>query len=103
MMVESVLTRDEKASIAPTPIRKARWIWIIAILGLIAIATTIIRSKRNSPVAAAAAQSAGYENRVVSIQVVTVSRVDVPVILEGLGNVTPIATIVVKTQVDGTA
>lgn len=101
MMVESVLTRDEKASIAPTPIRKARWIWIIAILGLIAIATTIIRSKRNSPVAAAAAQSAGYENRVVSIQVVTVSRVDVPVILEGLGNVTPIATIVVKTQVDG--
>lgn len=101
MMVESALTSDANASIAPRAKRKFRWLWFIAILALLAIAFMVIRGKRKSTASAAVAQAASFENRVVSIQVVTASRVDVPVVLEGLGNVLPIATVVVRSQVDG--
>ena len=100
-MVESALTSDANASIAPPAKRKFRWLWLIAILALLAIAFTVVRGKRKSTESAAVAQAASFENRVVSIQVVTASRVDVPVVLEGLGNVLPIATVVVRSQVDG--
>ena len=100
-MAESVLGNDANASDAPPAKRKTRWKWLIAVVALIAVVGVIVRSKRKSTGIATAAASASIENRVVSIQVVTASRVDVPVVLEGLGNVTPIATVVLKSQVDG--
>ena len=100
-MVESVLTSDSNGSVMPQVKRKHRWIWIVAILVLVTAAIALVRGKHKSTESAAVAQAASLDNRVVSIQVVTAARVDVPIILEGLGSVTPIATIVVKTQVDG--
>ncbi|MDB4934800.1 MAG: putative Co/Zn/Cd efflux system rane fusion protein [Labilithrix sp.] len=48
----------------------------------------------------APAGSAGGE-RVVPVGTAIAARKDVPVLLEGLGTVTPLATVTVKTQVDG--
>jgi membrane fusion protein, multidrug efflux system len=100
-MVESALDNNVNAPDATPARRKSSWKWLVAVVALMAIAGVIVRGKRKSIGTAAAASAAGFENRVVSIQVVTASLVDVPVVLEGLGNVTPIATVVVKSQVDG--
>ncbi len=101
MTTESAIANDANAPTATPVKRKARAGWAIAIIALLAVAFVVIRGRQKSTKTAAAAASAGLENRVVSIQVVAASRVDVPVILEGLGNVTPIATVVVRSQVDG--
>jgi multidrug efflux system membrane fusion protein len=101
MMVDSVLTGDANAAVIAPAKRKFRWMWVIAILGLLVVVFMVVRGKRKTANAAAAATSASAESRMVPIQVVTASRVDVPVILEGLGNVTPVATVVVRSQVDG--
>jgi len=101
MMVDSILTSEASVSTAIPAKRKFRWLWALVILVLLVVALMVYRGKRKTINAAAAATSASFENRMVPIQVVTASRVDVPVVLEGLGNVTPIATVVVKSQVDG--
>ncbi len=100
-MVDSILTSEANVPTAMPAKRRFRWIWLFVVVGLLAAAIAIGRGKRKSPNAATPAPSGGYENRAVPIQVVTASRVDVPVLLEGLGNVTPIATVVVRSQVDG--
>jgi membrane fusion protein, multidrug efflux system len=81
--------------------RKARWPWLVVALVLILGTVIWFWYKRKTAPSAAANPTAAYENRVVSVQITTVSRVDVPIVLEGLGNVVPIATVVVKSQVDG--
>jgi membrane fusion protein, multidrug efflux system len=102
MMVDSALTSERNGPDAPRATHKTRRFWAIAILALLMVVFVVVRAMRKSPESvAAAAQAASYENRAVSIQVVVASRADVPVVLEGLGNVTPIATVVVKSQVDG--
>jgi multidrug efflux system membrane fusion protein len=52
------------------------------------------------PAGSGGAGGAGGD-RVVPVSTAIATRKDVPVILEGLGTVTPLATVTVKTQVDG--
>jgi multidrug efflux system membrane fusion protein len=56
-----------------------------------------------SPSGAAAPKGSGSAapERVVPVATAVATKKDVPVILEGLGTVTPLATVTVKTQVDG--
>jgi len=101
-MAETEVANDMNTPALSLPKRRSGWVWAVLVICVIAIAVPLVRSKRKAgATAAAASSSAGLENRVVPIQVVTVSRVDVPVVLEGLGNVTPIAMVTLKSQVDG--
>jgi multidrug efflux system membrane fusion protein len=65
-----------------------------------AIAAAVWRSRRPSA-AGGAAPAASAEARVVPVVIATAERRDVPVYLEGLGNAQPLATVTVKSQVDG--
>ena len=101
-MAETEVANEMNTLALSLPKRRSGWIWAVLVICVIAIAVLVVRGKRKAgATAAAASASAGLENRVVPIQVVTVSRVDVPVVLEGLGNVTPIAMVTLKSQVDG--
>ena len=74
---------------------------VLALLGLVVIALvvrwTVGREKRSA--AAPTEQSA--ESRAVAAALAPATTRDVPVYLEGLGNATPLATVTVKSQVDG--
>src|SRR4051812_43426917 len=58
-----------------------------------------------SPATSASAESPSGDfpgsSRIVPVVVVKVERRDVPVYLDGLGNAQPLATVTVKSQVDG--
>jgi multidrug efflux system membrane fusion protein len=66
----------------------------------LAVAAVVWRSRR-APAAGGAAPAASAEARVVPVVIATAERRDVPVYLEGLGNAQPLATVTVKSQVDG--
>jgi multidrug efflux system membrane fusion protein len=53
------------------------------------------------PSLASAAQDAGAAPRAVPVKATKVVKKDVPVMVDGLGTVTPIKTVTVRTQVDG--
>jgi multidrug efflux system membrane fusion protein len=86
----------------PSPLR--RWL----VLGLFAVlcAGGVIYWRRRAPAGSEGASpattaSASAESRVVPVVVVKAERRDVPVYLDGLGNAQPLATVTVKSQVDG--
>lgn len=58
-------------------------------------------SSRNAAAAKAKADAAAAANRAVPVMVVSVAQRDVPIYLEGLGNVLSSATVTVHVQVDG--
>jgi membrane fusion protein, multidrug efflux system len=79
---------------------------VMAVLGVAVIVAVIVfmrgRSARagGSGGAPAGSGSAGAE-RVIPVATATAARKDVPVVIEGLGTVTPLATVTQKSQVDG--
>lgn len=73
----------------------------VALITVIAGGGTVIVKMRSAKNASSATISAAAADRVVPVNVATVVRKDVPVIVEGLGTVTPLATVVVRSQVDG--
>ena len=101
MMVDTALPSDSLQPPVAAARRRLRWPWWVVAVALLLIVAVWVHNKRRSAASAPPNPAAAYENRVVSVQVTTVSRVDVPIVLEGLGNVVPIATVVVKSQVDG--
>jgi multidrug efflux system membrane fusion protein len=76
----------------------SRWVLGIAALLLTAFAVWFVRFRK--PATPPAGPDANAD-RVVPVLVATVTQRDVPIYLEGLGNVTPIAMVAVKSQVDG--
>lgn len=73
---------------------------IVAIGGLAWLVR--VRTQSASMQGAGGAPSAsGSAARVVPVTVVPAEAKDVPIVLEGLGNVLPLATVTVKTQIDG--
>jgi multidrug efflux system membrane fusion protein len=82
----------------------------MAAVGIVVIGCVLVfmrgRSTRTGAPSGAGSASAGSPagggtDRVVPVTTAIATRKDVPVILEGLGTVTPIATVTQKTQVDG--
>jgi RND family efflux transporter MFP subunit len=75
---------------------KRKWLFGVAALALIGIAL-LVRGLWTSDGAAARSQAAA---RVVPVEVATAERKAVPVRIESLGNVTPIASVAIKPRVD---
>lgn len=80
----------------------------VLVIGLLAVlcAAGVVFWRRRVPggsagASPAAPSSASSESRIVPVVVVKAERRDVPVYLDGLGNAQPLATVTVKSQVDG--
>jgi multidrug efflux system membrane fusion protein len=78
---------------------KGRWILLAVLLAVAGGVALFVRSRKSD---GAGPQTVGNPaDRVVPVMVAAVEQKDVPIYVEGLGNVTPLATVTVKTQVDG--
>lgn len=99
-MTDAAFPRDVNDTAPPKAKGRIRWPWLVVLALLIAASVIWARTRQKTPAASQGA-AAGFEKRVVPVQVTTVGRVDIPIILEGLGSVVPLATVVVKSQVDG--
>lgn len=84
---------------------KARWVLAVlsVVVGIAAIVfyVTKIRGGRTTAPAAPVGSAPGAGDRVVPVTTAAVVRRDVPVTVEGLGNVVPLMTVTVRPQVDG--
>lgn len=88
---------------APQPRRS--WTTRVVLLGILVLlvggAYLMVRSRSRAAAAQAAAAASAMANRVIPVVTADVVQRDVPVWLEGLGNVAAFYTVTVKTQVDG--
>lgn len=89
------------SSVVPRRPRTARVVWIAAVscVALAAVAW-FVRTRRAPPSSAADAKGA-TATRIVSVATAKVTREDVPIWLEGIGNVAAFFRVTVKPQVDG--
>jgi multidrug efflux system membrane fusion protein len=82
--------------------RRNRNIALIAgVIVLIMILVVLLRQHAASQAQKGAADAAAARNRAVPVAVVAVQVRDVPVLLDGLGNVNALNTVTVKTRIDG--
>jgi multidrug efflux system membrane fusion protein len=94
--------RAPPAPAAPEPPRPGRTRWVLVTLGvLLAVLATVWLKRPKAPDASAGGGKGGGMNRKVPVVVAKVEKRDVPIVLEGLGSVTPLASVTVKSQVDG--
>src|SRR5215472_7373797 len=100
--VEPEVARTKVAppiKVAPKPSRRSRlrWLfWVLLVLAIIGAVVWYYPRPESQPKIAARNQFGGP----VPIGVATVKEGDMPVTLTGLGTVTPLATIMVKTQIN---
>jgi len=78
-----------------------RIVLLLLLVAAIGGTVLLVRSRSRAASAAAAAAASAVANRVVPVLTATVAQRDVPVWLEGLGNVSAFYTVTVKTQVGG--
>ncbi|MFO0669248.1 MAG: efflux RND transporter periplasmic adaptor subunit [Polyangiaceae bacterium] len=76
--------------------------WVLAGVGVLAIGAGafFVRARRIAPEHGAPGAAASAE-RAIPVLVADVVRTDVPIVLEGLGTVTPLQSVSVQSQVDG--
>lgn len=77
---------------------------VLGIIGVLAIAGIIVVMRNagaQSKATGAPAGSGSAAERVVPVATAVATRKDVPILIEGLGTVTPLQTVTLKTQVDG--
>jgi multidrug efflux system membrane fusion protein len=81
----------------------AGW-WIAGLLVAAGIVLGVVLHHRSAANNAAAADNAnkGMTDRVIPVTATTVKKKDVPIVIEGLGTVTPLRTMTVRTLVNGT-
>jgi multidrug efflux system membrane fusion protein len=82
------------------------WGWLLAAVVVVGVVFAVYRHSAQKSAAAAAArtpeaQAQAAQARAVPVSVATAARQDVPIYLEGLGNVSASMTVTVKTQLDG--
>ncbi len=79
-------------------VKKPLLVVLVTVAAIVAIAIVVVRSR-----AAGAARESdkGARDRPVPVTIARAEKQDVPVIVEGLGTVTPLYTVTVKTLVDG--
>jgi multidrug efflux system membrane fusion protein len=83
---------------APRPAHHRRW-WILVGIGLLVVlGLVLLRRDRGD---ASKPGGPGAQARVVPVGVTAAERRDVPIWLEGLGNVTSLATVTVRARVSG--
>lgn len=95
---------------APTPVEprpgssSRRLVGLLVAVGLVVGVGLVVRGqtrKAAGPAGPAGSASGAPENRPVPVVTALVEQKDLPIYLEGLGSVTPIQSVLVKTQVDG--
>ena len=84
-----------------SPVRRLLVFALLALLSAVGVFLWRRRTPATSERAPSTAASASPEARVIPVAVVKAVRRDVPVYLDGLGNAQPLATVTVKSQVDG--
>jgi len=92
--------------VAPPPETSARhtrnrFIGIAAVVVVIVLLVVLLRHRAANNAKQAETAAAGMRNRAVPVSVVPVVARDVPVYLDGLGNVNALNTVTVKTRIDG--
>jgi len=80
--------------------KHGRLIFGVALVVFLGVVAWVLRARSNSATAATAGATAA-ENRSVAVSLAVVATRDVSTYLDGLGNALPLATVTVKTQVDG--
>ena len=75
--------------------------WVLTGIGIAALIGAGLWYRARQQTATTAAAGAAATDRAVPVSVATVTQQDIPIWLEGLGSVTPLATVNVKTLVDG--
>jgi multidrug efflux system membrane fusion protein len=98
--MSSTVAPSSASSVVPRRSRTARVVWIVILLGAALGAGLWVRTRRAHPAPAADAKSAAAA-RVISVVATKVTREDVPIWLEGIGNVSAFFRVTVKPQVDG--
>ena len=76
---------------------------VFAAIALVVVLATlwVVRHRQRAAASAAAAAASAANNRITPVLTAQVAKRDVPITLEGLGNVAAFYTVTVKTQVDG--
>src|SRR5216684_7079103 len=112
-MPQSQTEREPAETGSPREIREApppepgphhtrnRNIAILAVIVAIILLVVFIRQRSAANTAKAAAAAASTRDRAVPVGVAPVMARDVPVYLDGLGNVNALNTVTVKTRIDG--
>ena len=92
----------------PPPPRRRRWLWLLLLIGLVLIAAYFLWPKHQaeSPGGAENGGGGGHRGRggpagPAPVVAVRAQKGNIGVYLTGLGNVTPIYTVTIKTRVDG--
>src|SRR5512142_2001620 len=80
--------------------RRRRALVLVALAALLVAGVLAVRARKPGG-GAPAARAPDAQARPVSVSAAQVARRDVPIFLDGLGNVTAFKTVTVKTQVDG--
>jgi multidrug efflux system membrane fusion protein len=81
--------------------RRKRWVAVaVGIVAVVAVAL-LVRSRMGSSRSASAGAATAQAARPIPVLVAPAARRDVPIYLEGLGNVAAFRTVTVRTQVDG--
>ena len=98
--------RDIRVAPQPDPkqVRKRRnrnVAMIAGVIVIIVILVVVLRQHAASQASKNAAAAADARNRAVPVAVTSVTARDVPVFLDGLGNVNALNTVTVKTRIDG--
>src|SRR5690349_12996317 len=78
---------------------RRKWVFGVALLALIG-AAVLVRGFWTTDGAAARSARGAAANRVVPVEVAKAERKQVPVLLQALGTVTPIASVALKARVD---
>ena len=85
------------------PLRRRRWLWRIAWIVLIIIALAeVVLWLRGGPGSTTSAGGQRQGRTTASVVLATAKKGDIPIHLNGLGTVTPLATVTVRPQVAGT-
>src|SRR5947207_2648873 len=81
--------------------KRTRNIFIAVVLIVIVLLVVLLRQRSAATAKQAQAAAAGARNRATPVAVAPVVARDVPVYLDGLGNVNALNTVTVKTRIDG--
>src|SRR5580704_18940385 len=98
-------TELKPAPLSPPP-RKSRLrsqlvVFALILIGLGALWFWVIRPRMNQQQPPAQFGRRGFMNSLMPVGVAVAEKGDIPITLEGIGTVTPLATVTVKTQING--